>query len=315
MFKSKFTLLQTLAKWLAAASFLAAFMGSGVAFAQTEPTLSEIYATAQAGKLDQAQTMIQQVLISHPNSAKAHFVQAELFARQGKGPLAREALKTAESLAPGLPFAKTEAVQNLRNQIAVERPAQASDSAVKANATAPTSVPASLSWELPLMLLVGVMGAAYFIFRKKPPVAVQAATPASFPAAPTAIGSGLNTNNLNGTQTFGNSPNPATAPGYPQPNYGQPGYVQQPAGSGLGGRVMGGLATGLAVGAGLMAAQAIGKTLTGEHEAGNRSAGNLDNAQSPMSGNSDMGGADFGVSDSGSWDDGAGVSDSGSWDN
>mgnify|MGYP003868170939 CR=1 FL=1 len=54
--------------------------------------------------------MIQQVLIGHPNSAKAHYVQAEIAARQGQLPRAREALATAEKLAPGLPFAKAESV-------------------------------------------------------------------------------------------------------------------------------------------------------------------------------------------------------------
>ena len=46
--------------------------GLAMAQAQAEPTLNQVYATAQAGKLDEAQLMIQQVLISHPKSAKAH---------------------------------------------------------------------------------------------------------------------------------------------------------------------------------------------------------------------------------------------------
>jgi hypothetical protein len=45
--------------------------------------------------------------------AKAHFVQAELYSRQGKLDFARQALASAEQSAPGLPFAKPEAV-NLR---------------------------------------------------------------------------------------------------------------------------------------------------------------------------------------------------------
>ena len=39
------------------------------ALAQAEPTMNQIYQAAQSGKLDQAQTMVQQVLILHPNSA------------------------------------------------------------------------------------------------------------------------------------------------------------------------------------------------------------------------------------------------------
>ena len=57
---------------------LAGLLNAGLVMAQQEPTMSQIYSTAQAGKLDQAQVMLQQVLVAHPKSAKAHFVQAEL---------------------------------------------------------------------------------------------------------------------------------------------------------------------------------------------------------------------------------------------
>ena len=103
-------------KWLT----ISALLGFGLAMAQTapnEPTLKQIYDAAQAGQLDKAQTMVQQVLVLHPNSARAHFVQAELFARQGQLPKAREALAAADKLAPGLPFAKSEAIQSLRAQL------------------------------------------------------------------------------------------------------------------------------------------------------------------------------------------------------
>lgn len=314
----KFPLLQTLAKWLAAASFLAAFLGtglgSGLAYAQAEPTLTEIYATAQSGKLDQAQVMIQQVLISHPNSAKAYYVQAELFARQGKAPLAAESLGTAEKLAPGLPFAKPQAVEQLRTQIATSRSAAPPATRQTHSAVTTADTATTPSWAIPLLLVVGVIGMGYFLFRKKRPAALPAQSPLM--GSTPGIGSGLNNNGLSGSQAFGNAANPAPAMagGYAQPGYGQAGYGQ-PAGSGMGGRVMGGLATGLAVGAGVMAAQAIGKNLMGEHDSGNRLAGSPDERFEPLSGNNDMGGQDFGVNDAGSWDDGPGVSDGGGWDN
>src|ERR1700736_5079560 len=54
-------------------------------FAQAaDPTMNQIYDAAAAGHLDQAQQMITQVLADHPNSAKAHYVQAELYAKEGK---------------------------------------------------------------------------------------------------------------------------------------------------------------------------------------------------------------------------------------
>ncbi len=298
------SLLQTALRWL----LLAAFLHAGVAMAQQEPSMSQIYATAQAGKLDEAQVMVQQVLVAHPKSAKAHFVQSELYARQGNLPKAREALSTAEKFAPGLPFAKPEAVQALQKQLAAPRTI-----AVPATATAtydtPPATKSSSSWLLPALLAVGVIAAGYFIFRRKPAQ--------TFDQNP---GYG---NGLNGPQNFGNGGmQPAMQPGMQggygqQPMYGQQGYGQ-PAGSGIGGRIMGGVATGLAVGAGVMAAEAIGRNLMGNHDAGARTVDNSNaNSYEPIgNSNTDMGGQNFGVSDT-SWDD-AGSADmggGGDWDN
>jgi hypothetical protein len=269
--------------------------------AQQEPTMNQIYAAAQAGKLDQAQVMVQQVLVAHPKSAKAHFVQAELYSRQGNLPKAREALSQAQSLAPGLPFAKPEAVQALQSQLSARTVAVPQTATARYDAAPPAK--SSSSWLLPALLAVGAIVAGYFIFRRKPAQTFDQGN---------AYNSGLN-----GPQGFGNGTmQPGMQGGYgQQPMYGQPGYGQ-PAGSGLGGRIMGGVATGLAVGAGVMAAEAIGRNLMGNHDAGSRAADNSSSNYEPISSNTDMGGQNFGVSDT-SWDDG-GSSDAGGggdWDN
>jgi len=291
--------LRTALQWL----LLAFFLHAGVAMAQQEPSMSQIYATAQAGKLDEAQVMVQQVLVAHPKSAKAHFVQSELYARQGNQTKARESLSTAQGLAPGLPFAKPEAVQALQNQLA-SRPATTPTAKVAPYA-APAPTQPSGSWLLPALLAVGVIAAGYFIFRRK--------TAQTFDQNP---GYG---NGLNGPQSFGNGGlQPGMQGGYgQQPMYGQQGYGQ-PAGSGIGGRIMGGVATGLAVGAGVMAAEAIGRNLMGNHDAGSRPVDSSSaNSYEPIgNSNADMGGQNFGVSDT-SWDDAgsADVGGGGDWDN
>src|SRR6202020_1089091 len=91
------------------------------AVADTDPTMDQIYTAAAGGHLDQAQQMITQVLADHPTSAKAHFVQAELYAKEGKTSLARSELATAEQLKPGLPFANPRAVQELKAQLGQTR--------------------------------------------------------------------------------------------------------------------------------------------------------------------------------------------------
>jgi len=286
---------QKASQWLA----IAILLSFGFAMAQSEPTLNQVYAAAQAGKLDDAQVMVQQVLISHPNSGKAHFVRAELYARQGKLDSARESLATAEKFSPGLPFAKSEAVQALRAQLSSKSAfkAQPTPAVSYSSPMSPTSP--SMSWGLPLLLVGGVLVAGYFIFRRREPAAAP-----QQPIYPTQ-------NSLSGPQTFGMGAAGVTPPGYPP----QPGYPQQ-AGSGLGGKIMGGVATGLAVGAGVMAAEAIGRNFMGEHNSAAGHSSNLSNNDlQPINSNPDMGGANFGVNDSTSWDD-AGSSDvgGGDWD-
>jgi len=332
-------------RWLA----ISALLSFGLVMAQTapaEPTLKQIYDAAQAGQLDKAQTMVQQVLVLHPNSARAHFVQAELFARQGQLPKARDALAAADKLAPGLPFAKSEAIQSLRAQLDAKGspPALKNQPGGSLGAVSPTkspAAPANLPWGLILLGGGAAIALVVFLIRRKPaqtftppaPYTNFGNSPGTMPG--TMPGGGQNgpggpngLNGLNGPQTFGmGAGNAPGTPAYGQPQGQVPGqpYAQPPAGSGMGGRLAGGLATGLAVGAGMMAAQAIGKTLTGNNENANRpadGAGHDNSSQQPLSNNAsngpannDMGGQNFGVEDNGSWDDaGAGGDGGGDWD-
>ena len=63
--------------------------------AGAEPTIDQIYQASKSGNLQTAQTMIKEVLKAHPESAKAHFVQAEIFSRAGNQTDARAELDTA----------------------------------------------------------------------------------------------------------------------------------------------------------------------------------------------------------------------------
>jgi clan AA aspartic protease (TIGR02281 family) len=81
------------------------------------PTIDQIYIALQYGRSDEAQHMISQVLTARPNSAKAHYVQAEVYARAGKQSQARAELKKAEDLQPDLRFATAHAIAELRAQL------------------------------------------------------------------------------------------------------------------------------------------------------------------------------------------------------
>jgi hypothetical protein len=236
------------------------------AFADSDPTVDQVYTAANSGHLDQAQQMITRVLADHPSSAKAHFVQAELYSREGKFALARSELATAEQLQPGLPKENPRSVQELKAQLGnsgggVMRP------------TVSRSVPAerAFPWGT-VLILAAVVGILLMVFRRR--------SYAQYPAAGPGVGG---------------------APG--ASGYG-PGYGPAPmGGGGIGSGIAGGLASGLAVGAGVVAGEELahhfldggrGGGIIPPAEAGESGAGNAD-----------MGGQDFGVNDPGSgWDDG-----------
>ena len=288
-------------RWLLAVALLSA----GLAMAQQEPSMNDIYNVARQGNLSQAQSMVQQVLVAHPNSYKAHFVEAELYARQGDLGRAREALSAAQRIAPGLPAIKPEAVQALRNQLNGPVPAPMAQNIVRAPAPVVAN-PASGNWLLPVLLAGGVIVIAFFAFRPR--------NPQNY-ADNGAIYNGQQPMGPNGGSVV--QPTYGPSPYGPQPGYGQQPMYGQAPGSGLGGRIMGGVATGLAVGAGVVAAEAIGRNLMGEHESSGVVDRNYTNYQT-VDTNPDMGGQNFGISDT-SWDDGggsnfAGGGGGGDWD-
>jgi uncharacterized protein len=239
-----------------------------------EPTMNQIYEAAAGGHLDQAQQMIGRVLAAHPDSYKAHYVQAEIYAKQGNMPLARSELGAAERLNPALPAFNARSVQELKSQLGLARANEGRMIPVPARSTP------RISWGALLIIAVAA-GLLMMLFRRR-----------SYPQYP-APGMG--------------APGMGGAPG----GYG-PGYGPAPMGGGIGSGIAGGLASGLAVGAGVVAGEELAHHFLdgGRHDGGVIPSAD---AAEPGYSNSDMGGADFGASDSGSWDDGGGGGGGGDW--
>lgn len=253
----------------AAMSLGVTFALGSPAFAQAaDPSMNQIYEAAAGGHLDQAQQMITQVLADHPNSAKAHYVQAELYAKEGKNALARSELGTAERLNPGLTSFSPRSVQELKSQLGIN-PRSSGGSQI-------VSMPARSEPHFPwggLIIGLIVVGVLMMLFRRRTPYAQYPVAGPGVSAAPT---------------------------GYP------PGYGPTPmGGGGLGSGIAGGLASGLAVGAGVVAGEELAHHFLdgGRHDGGVIPSAD---AAEPGPSNSDMGGNDFGANDPGSWDDGGG---------
>jgi hypothetical protein len=238
--------------------------------ADADATSQQIYAAAEAGHLDQAQQMISQVLTDHPNSGQAHYVQAELYAREGKTALARSELSTAEQLKPGLPFANPRAVQELKAQLGGVARSMMTRPTVTRSAPPESPFP----WRLVLILAV-VVGILLMVFRRR--------------------------------NTYGQYPGAGPGMGGAPGSYGPGGYGPAPmGGGGIGSGIAGGLASGLAVGAGVVAGEELAHHFL---DGGERSGGVIPSAEASDFGsnNSDMGGSDFGLNDPGSgWGDGGG---------
>jgi len=235
-------------------------------FALAEPTLPEVYQTIESGQLGKADVMMQEVLQNHPNSAKAHYLASELYLKEGKLDVARNAFAQAENLAPGLPFAQPESVRRLQAQL---RTGVAP--ATTANAGAGSIFSSPIFWILMAILIGGIM---FFMKNRQQPVQVY--------NAPTA-----------------NGPYPGAPGAYP-PGYPPAGYPGAPT-SGMGGGLMGSLATGAALGAGMVAGEALASHLMGggEHmNPGSNNGFNQVGGQVPDA-------ANFGVNDASSWDDGS----------
>ncbi len=265
-------------KYLQALLVFLALASAGTALAQSDPSPDQIYQAARAGHLAEAQQMVDQVLRDRPSSGRAHYIAAEIYAREGNLARARQELSTAEQLAPGLPFVTNpRAVQELRSQLA-ERTTPRGGSAF----TVPYSRhPASVPWGL-IVLIVGGVAVLWIVVARRRAAAMAYQ---QYAGGPVAAGAGYGTG-----QGYG--------PGYgPGPGYGAPG---------MGSTLAGGLASGLAVGAGVVA----GEELAHRFLDSDRGVGPPVVPEEPVDPNADMGGTDFGVGDSSSWDGGGGGSDS-----
>jgi hypothetical protein len=80
-------------------------------------TLREANQAARDGDFVRARSLVDEVLRRQPDNARAHFVKAQIAARENDVATARSELEAAEKLAPGLTFARERAVTNLRRKV------------------------------------------------------------------------------------------------------------------------------------------------------------------------------------------------------
>lgn len=289
---------------LAVPAFASAQDSTGAGKA-AEPSIADIYTAAEAGKLSSADAMIAQVLAAHPDSAKAHFVHAELLAKEGKLAAAKSEYLKANELAPGLPFAKPQAVAGLLERIDPTSGARTADRGTpKAPAAAPVES-SGMGTPAKVGILLLMIAAGVFMFRKLVPGRGATGTGAApaMPAAPVQPAPGHAY--ASGPQGYA----PAAPAGYGPVAAAAPAH----AAGGLGGALMTGAAAGLGA---LAVGEAVrhfshqeARTPDNPERRGDASA--FGNNLGPDI-DADMGGSDFGILDPGSWNDG-GTNNNSDW--
>jgi hypothetical protein len=256
-----------------------------------EPSLHEVYQAANSGHIAEAQGMMKEVLQSHPNSGKAHYVEAELLVKQGKLAQAGNELATAEKLSPGLSFATPDSVSNLKSALSLHVAHTPTSLSVQQHYAPQPVEPAKPQSNFPWRLLaVGLGLVAFIVWASRWMTRRNAVSEFS----PSQAGYG------GYRSAYPNSP---SSPGYGPTN------VPSGTGSGLGSQILGGLATGAAVGAGMVAGESLMHHFMDDKKAipsSNQAFSGFDNSipDLPSTPLNDMGGNDFGISDGGSWDDG-----------
>jgi len=255
-----------------------------------EPTIDQVYQAASSGHFDDAQTMMDKVLQAHPNSAKAHYVEADLLAKQDRLPEARSELNNALRLDPSEKFAKPQALAELKSVIAQPHRVIETTRPVYSQ---PVYTPAPIQRHdsggglMTVVVIIFLIVLFFAIVR-------------------------MLTRRTTVVNSYGGGGVPGYGPGYGGgPGYGPGGVIVNQGGMGSG--ILGGLATGAAVGAGIVAGEELMDHLTHRDErrevyddAPRQSSWNDDYSSNNSSQNYDMGGNDFGVSDNSSWDSGGG---------
>lgn len=301
--------------------------------AQAVPTVDEVQSAVKAGRHEQAETMMREVVAAKPESAKAHYVLAELLAHNGRREEALKEVREARRIDPSIKFA--DPVKFARFEEMLQSPAKAGGSggagayagpntgtvaAPGGNPTRSTAATtrgneSSAGSGMPSWIwLVGaaVLGFAawrYFSSRRTAssaaaPMAAAGMAPgaghpaAGYPAGPGGVAQGYGGGNV--------------APGYgPQ---GQPGMMQ--------GRGPGMMGVGLGVAGGVAAGMLAERMLNGGNRdapAQSADAGAAAGGVTPGAFDDGMGSADalrdrpidFGNGGA-SWDDGGGAADLGS---
>ena len=279
-------------------------IGAASAFAWALPTVQQVEAEIQQGRTVQAESMMGEVVAAKPASAKAHYIYAEILARNKKFAKASEEARTARQLDPDLKFTQPEKFRAFEQLLEKEQraPARIRAPAQRRSSLPPPAAPKASQEGIPSWVwAAGLAVVGFAIWRV---VASRGDVPTRAAGLPAAVG----------------TPNvPVNVPGNPGVPFG-PGMPQAPApGGGL-------LGTGLAAAGGVAGGMLLGEMLRGKSGnnanpgAGGQGLANVDPLQSASAATEletrqvDFGNGNEWDSGTASGDGGSGADGGGNWE-
>jgi len=266
--------------------FAVGLLAAAVTWAAASPTVDEVLQAYRAGDYARAEGMMDQVLLEHANNAYAHFLQAQVLAKQGKLAAARSQLESAQKLNPTLSFAKPAALQELKSELAGQSSQSQARQAATDTAGGSSSKSGGFSLSRVIIVVLAVLALWAFLRSRR-----QRAL-----GSMTGLGAG--------------GPGPMA-----YPNGGSAAPMQPQAGGGMGSGIMGGLASGAALGAGMIAGESLMHKVLGD--GGQRAVPASDDVTSSLADTRNTGDADFSPANSqAGWDaDFSPNDEQASWDN
>jgi hypothetical protein len=213
-----------------------ALTASALAFALPSP--KDIEAAVSQGHLQQAATLLREVIEAKPQSAKAHYELGQVLLREHRAKEAHAELLAAKAIDPSLKFATSAAQFEAFLTQANAQPAQSKTAANTAVGNPTSAAPEASGFSLSYVWIgIAALVVIALVIRRRPAPAPYAPAP-SMDAGP-------------GT-AFGRNP------GYAQPGYPSSYPPAASNGSSMTGAVVGGLA-------GVAAGYALSKALEGDH--------------------------------------------------
>lgn len=165
--------------WLIRSALCASILTAGVPLAAlAAPSVNDVEQAIARGDLRGAQTMLDQVVAAHPDSARAHYLDAQVLERNRRYDEALTQLNAARNIDPAIGFTDRAKFETIQRRITAEaqggaRPATSIQSFPSAGATTRDAVaparrgPSPIAWLGLLLVLAGVVGLIMWSMKRR----------------------------------------------------------------------------------------------------------------------------------------------------